>query len=104
MLNRSTREYLGSPGVRTTISHPETKTMTHYLRHHHDGILVGSGTVLADNPGLNCKWGPDPAANSPRPIIIDTKQKWRFDGSKMQELLLNDRVSRQSLLSQVSPL
>ncbi|AJP83293.1 BAH_G0003450.mRNA.1.CDS.1 [Saccharomyces cerevisiae] len=76
------------PGVRTIISHPETKTMTHYLRHHHDGILVGSGTVLADNPGLNCKWGPDPAANSPRPIIIDTKQKWRFDGSKIQELFI----------------
>ncbi|CAI4270407.1 CQS_1a_G0003450.mRNA.1.CDS.1 [Saccharomyces cerevisiae] len=74
------------PGVRTVISHPETKTMTHYLRYHHDGILIGSGTVLVDDPGLNCKWGPNSAENSPRPIILDTKQKWRFYGSKMQEL------------------
>ncbi|CAI4055681.1 2,5-diamino-6-(ribosylamino)-4(3H)-pyrimidinone 5'-phosphate reductase SKDI_02G2630 [Saccharomyces kudriavzevii IFO 1802] len=74
------------PGIRTTISHPETKTMTHYLRYHHDGILIGSGTVLIDNPGLNCKWGSHSVASSPRPIILDIKQKWKFNGSKMQEL------------------
>lgn len=80
-------------GLRTAISHPETKTMTHYLRYHHDGILVGSGTVLADNPGLNCKWAPEDAATnrspvetSPRPVVLDPGHKWRFDGSKMQEL------------------
>lgn len=83
------------PGIRTTISHIETKAMTHFLRYHHDGILIGSGTVLADDPGLNCKWTPetnetDPKQllehNSPRPIIIDTKQKWTYTGSKMHEL------------------
>lgn len=47
-----------APGVQTIISHPETKTMTHYLRYHHDAILVGVGTVLADDPGLNCRWTP----------------------------------------------
>ncbi|KAL3233412.1 2,5-diamino-6-ribosylamino-4(3H)-pyrimidinone 5'-phosphate reductase [Nakaseomyces bracarensis] len=81
-------------GIRTTISHLETKAMTHFLRYHHDAILIGSGTVLADDPGLNCKWCPfeetaSPhrmAENSPRPIIIDTKQKWKYTGSKMQEL------------------
>ncbi|QLG74986.1 hypothetical protein HG535_0H03130 [Zygotorulaspora mrakii] len=77
-------------GIRTTISHPETKTMTHYLRYHHDGILIGSGTALADNPGLNCKYGgPDAREHSPRPIILDAKQKWKFSGSKMQELFLS---------------
>lgn len=76
-------------GVRTTISHPETKTMTHYLRYHHDGILVGTGTVLADDPGLNCKFGAtDCYEHSPRPIIIDCSQKWKFEGSKMQQLYL----------------
>lgn len=86
------------PGIRTTISHIETKAMTHYLRYHHDGILIGSGTVLADDPGLNCKWAPDPGAiypnhdleeYSPRPIIIDTKGKWKYTGSKMHELHTN---------------
>lgn len=74
-------------GLRTIISHPETKTMTHYLRYHHDGILIGSGTVLADNPGLNCQYGGlDYFEHSPRPIILDGSQKWRFIGSKMHEL------------------
>lgn len=55
-----------SPGTRTAISHIETKQMTQFLRSKHDGILVGIGTVLADNPGLNCKLG-----SAIRPIIID---------------------------------
>ncbi|KAG0664716.1 2,5-diamino-6-(ribosylamino)-4(3H)-pyrimidinone 5'-phosphate reductase [Monosporozyma unispora] len=79
-------------GQRTIISHEETKTMTHYLRAHHDGILVGTGTVLADNPGLNSKWTPPTKtvpttmSESPRPIIIDMRQEWKFAGSKMWEL------------------
>ena len=82
------------PGIRTTISDIETKVMTHYLRYHHDGILIGSGTVLADDPGLNCKWHKDHtdtniAHNSPTPIILDTQQKWRFHGSKMYQLFKN---------------
>ncbi|KAG0670079.1 2,5-diamino-6-(ribosylamino)-4(3H)-pyrimidinone 5'-phosphate reductase [Maudiozyma exigua] len=79
------------PGIRTTISDIETKVMTHYLRYHHDGILIGSGTVLADDPCLNCKWHKDDtdtnfAANSPTPIILDTHQKWKFKDSKMYHL------------------
>lgn len=79
------------PGIRTTISDVETKVMTHYLRYHHNAILVGSGTVLADNPGLNCKWHKDDtdtdfAKNSPKPVILDPSQKWRFTGSKMYNL------------------
>ncbi|SCU90609.1 LADA_0F05270g1_1 [Lachancea dasiensis] len=79
-------------GQRTVISHFETKTMTHYLRYHHDGILVGAGTALADNPGLNCQWSPEDtipnAKCSPRPIIIDPRCTWHYEGSKMQRLQL----------------
>lgn len=95
-------------GIRTIISHEETKTMTHYLRYHHDGILVGTGTVLADNPGLNCKWSPNndhinnddncesrttPSlmVHSPRPIIVDMKQNWRFVRSKMWDLYKSEQ-------------
>lgn len=74
-------------GIRTNISHPETKTMTHYLRYHHDGILVGTGTALADNPGLNCKYLNE-VERSPRPIVLNFSQKWKFEGSKMHELFL----------------
>ncbi|GME86867.1 unnamed protein product [[Candida] boidinii] len=59
-------------GLRTTISHLETKTMTHYLRSKHDGILIGIGTFLDDDPGLNCRFNisnidipPDPKLTKP---------------------------------------
>lgn len=74
-----------APGERTVISHQETKTMTHYLRSHHDAILIGSGTVLADDPGLNCRLEGE---QSPRPIIVDPHFKWCYKGSKMERLVL----------------
>ncbi|GME87393.1 unnamed protein product [[Candida] boidinii] len=74
-------------GLRTTISHLETKTMTHYLRSKHDGILIGIGTFLDDDPGLNSRFNisnidipPDPTStklidantNSSPSIITDS--------------------------------
>ncbi|KAI0171870.1 dihydrofolate reductase [Hypoxylon sp. FL1284] len=50
------------PGVRTALSGPESKAMTHYLRSRHDAICVGAGTAVADDPGLNCRI----AAETPR--------------------------------------
>lgn len=51
-------------------STPNTKVLTHKLRSEHDAILVGSGTVIADNPHLGCRlWH----GRNPRRIIIDRK-------------------------------
>lgn len=44
--------------------------MTHALRAQHDTILVGIGTVLADNPQLNVRFAQGP---HPRPIILDAQ-------------------------------
>ncbi|OKL61764.1 hypothetical protein UA08_02360 [Talaromyces atroroseus] len=44
-----------APGVRTILSGPHSKAMTHYLRFRHDAILIGVGTANADDPGLNCR-------------------------------------------------
>lgn len=44
-----------APGVRTVLSGPQSKAMTHYLRSRHDAILIGVGTAIADDPGLNCR-------------------------------------------------
>jgi riboflavin-specific deaminase-like protein len=51
------------------LSGPESLALTHQLRSIHDGILVGIGTVISDNPQLNVRhW----AGQSPQPIVLDS--------------------------------
>ena len=71
-----------APGMRTVISGPESKAMTHYLRSRHDAILVGVGTATADDPALNCRlegvggFGGLGWDGQPRPVIIDPGARW----------------------------
>lgn len=71
------------PGVQTKISHLETKTMTHYIRSKHDAILVGIGTILADDPKLNCRYD----NHFIRPIVIDPHGKWDYHKSQLRRLV-----------------
>jgi riboflavin-specific deaminase-like protein len=57
------------PGVPCALSGAESKRFTHQLRANHDAILVGIGTVLADDPQLNVRLV---SGNNPRPIILDS--------------------------------
>ncbi len=52
------------------ISGPRSQAFTHALRAAHDAILVGIGTVLADNPALTVRLVP---GNNPRPVVLDTR-------------------------------
>lgn len=75
------------PGEQTKISHLETKTMTHYIRSRHDGIMVGIGTVLADDPKLNCRFeAEDGIISTPRPIILDPTGKWVYYKSQLRSV------------------
>lgn len=88
--------------------------MTHYLRSAHTGILVGAGTAVADDPGLNCRFVqkkitvsssaaaadddgvPVPVVvetpeeevmmRSPRPIVLDPLFRWDYKGSKLEQV------------------
>ncbi|MEZ4684476.1 MAG: GTP cyclohydrolase II, partial [Caldilineaceae bacterium] len=51
------------------ISGDRAMQMTHMLRAAHDAILVGVGTVLADDPRLTVRLAP---GNDPQPIILDS--------------------------------
>lgn len=75
-----------APGVRTSLSGPETKSMTHYLRLKHDAILVGAGTAVADAPSLNCRYPGADLGSQPRPVIVDPKGRWQIEGSAVGKL------------------
>ncbi len=57
----------GSP---LRLSGPEAMAMTHRLRLAHDGILVGIGTVLADDPRLNVRLA---EGRDPQPVVLDSR-------------------------------
>ncbi len=64
----------GSIAIRSgeplALSGPESLQLTHQLRSIHDGILVGIGTVLSDDPQLNVRhW----TGVDPQPIVLDSK-------------------------------
>jgi GTP cyclohydrolase II len=56
-------------GSKVALSCPESMVLTHRLRASHDAILVGIGTVLADDPCLTVRLvdGKDPC-----PIVLDS--------------------------------
>ncbi|DAZ99677.1 TPA: hypothetical protein N0F65_001914, partial [Lagenidium giganteum] len=56
-------------GIPTLISGAESMHMTHVLRTIHDAILVGVGTIIADNPSLNARFA---QGKNPRPVIVDS--------------------------------
>jgi riboflavin-specific deaminase-like protein len=70
-------------GERLSLSGEESKRMTYQLRAMHAGILVGIGTVLADDPRLTARLAGDP---DPQPIILD-----RFLRIPLQSRLLARR-------------
>lgn len=63
-------------GAPLRLSGETSMTMTHELRAMHDGILVGVGTVIADNPSLTVRLVP---GSSPRPVILDSKLRCPVD-------------------------
>ncbi|MCH8322933.1 MAG: bifunctional diaminohydroxyphosphoribosylaminopyrimidine deaminase/5-amino-6-(5-phosphoribosylamino)uracil reductase RibD, partial [Proteobacteria bacterium] len=59
-------------GVETRITGRQAREYSHRLRASHDAILVGIGTVLADDPDLTCRL-PGRDVTSPVRIVLDTK-------------------------------
>jgi diaminohydroxyphosphoribosylaminopyrimidine deaminase/5-amino-6-(5-phosphoribosylamino)uracil reductase len=65
------------------ISSPQTLRLAHKLRSIHDGVLVGIGTVLADDPSLTVR---HVKGQNPHRIVVDSKLRIPL-GAK----ILNDK-------------
>jgi diaminohydroxyphosphoribosylaminopyrimidine deaminase / 5-amino-6-(5-phosphoribosylamino)uracil reductase len=75
--------YAGVKHRRLMITGEEARNQTHLMRLRHDAILVGSGTVLADNPRLNVRL-PGLEDHSPHKIVLDSTLKIPLDSSLVQ--------------------
>jgi riboflavin-specific deaminase-like protein len=65
-------------GQRTQISGPESAKLTHTLRANHDTILIGIGTLLADDPRLTVRLA---EGEDPKPVILDSRLQIPLDSN-----------------------
>jgi len=63
-----------APGHRTSITGVEARLETHRLRAGFDGVMVGSGTVLVDDPLLTVR-DDVPVRDQPVRVILDTQAR-----------------------------
>ncbi len=79
---------IGLPGPRPLrISSDEDMARVHRLRADCDAILVGVGTVLADDPKLDVKWHliDRPAADNPLRVVLDRTGRTPSDAIVLDE-------------------
>ncbi len=65
------------------ITNDKSRHYAHFLRSQHDAIVVGIGTVLADNPMLNCRIN-GLEHKSPIRIIMDTNLRIPLESKLVQ--------------------
>lgn len=70
-----------SDGTSRGLGSPEEITFVHGLRATHDAVLVGSGTVLNDDPRLTVR---EATGRNPHRIVLDSRLKIPFDASVLK--------------------
>lgn len=63
-------------GFSKWITGPAARNAGHVLRNTHDAILIGSGTLLADDPSLSCRI---PGGRNPVPVVLDSRLRCPSD-------------------------
>lgn len=67
----SADRFIAPADGKATFSDTLTMPLMHSLRARYDAIMVGTGTLLSDNPTLNTRLWP---GDSPRPVIFRSKR------------------------------
>ena len=67
-------------GTSRWISGPEARADAHRLRAWADAVVVGVGTVLADDPALTVRDAPAPGAATPLRVAVDSSGRLPADG------------------------
>jgi GTP cyclohydrolase II len=80
-------------GVPLSLSGRESLKLWHRLRVYHDAILVGIGTVLADDPQLNVRLV---SGTDPQPVVLDSRLRFplkalALDGSKSPWIITTEK-------------
>lgn len=71
---------LVAPG-RRWVTGPAARTAVHRLRAAADAVLVGIGTVLADDPRLDVRHVPVRDGAQPRPVVLDSRGRTPVDAA-----------------------
>ncbi len=66
-------------GHATWVTGPDARKLVHRLRDRCDAILVGSGTVVVDNPALTVREAVGRKRQNPRRVVIDSRLKMAAD-------------------------
>ena len=79
------------------LSGPASLQLTHRLRAAHDAILVGIGTILADNPRLTARLV---EGGQPQPVVLDSQLRFPMEavllnGPRRPWISASDRASHQ---------
>lgn len=77
-------------GQPLALSGSQSLTLTHQLRAAHDAILVGIGTVLADNPRLSVRLVD---GENPQPVVVDSRLRFPLDANLLQNHTLSPWVA-----------
>lgn len=72
-------------GTSQWITNEAARRYTHLLRHNHDAVLTGIGTVLADNPKLTCRL-PGLAHHPRARVVLDTQLRLPQEAALLEDI------------------
>ena len=72
-------------GQSCALSSVDSQILTHQLRAAHDSILVGIGTIMADNPQLTVRLA---EGEDPLPVVLDSRLRLPLDSNLLKNKIL----------------